>query len=189
MARRKPKAQAKWQVEWIDVDSIVPYENNARNNDHTVPYLIKSIKRFGFRVPLVIDAENIIICGHTRLKAALEIGLKSIPCVRANDLTKQEIKAFRLADNKITEMSEWDSEKLESELWDISTFPDIDMADFGFDDSEQEDEEEKQGEEEESKYKVTLTFNRLRDVSDFVDAYKVELEESYGVKITMKSSK
>ena len=82
--------QKEWQIEWLDVNSVTPYENNARRNDNTVPYLINSIKRFGFRVPLVIDKDSVVVCGHTRLKAALEIGMEKVPCVRASDLTKAD---------------------------------------------------------------------------------------------------
>ena len=123
--------QKEWQIEWLDVNSVTPYENNARKNDDTVPYLINSIKRFGFRVPLVIDKDSVVICGHTRLKAALEIGMEKVPCVRASDLTKAEIKAFRLADNKIAEMSGWDFEKLDVEIDELKDL-DFEMGDFGF---------------------------------------------------------
>lgn len=123
--------QKEWQIEWLDVNSVTPYENNARKNDDTVPYLINSIKRFGFRVPLVIDKDSVIVCGHTRLKAALEIGMEKVPCVRADDLTKAEIKAFRLADNKIAEMSGWDFEKLDIEIDELKDL-DFVMDDFGF---------------------------------------------------------
>lgn len=128
MAKAKKK---EWQIEWLDVNAVTPYENNARKNDDTVPYLINSIKRFGFRVPLVIDKDGVVVCGHTRLKAALQIGMDRVPCVRADDLTKSEIKAFRLADNKIAEMSGWDFGKLEIEMDELKDeFGDLD--DFGF---------------------------------------------------------
>lgn len=132
--------QKEWQIEWLDVNSVTPYENNARKNDDTVPYLINSIKRFGFRVPLVIDKDSVVICGHTRLKAALEIGMEKVPCVRADDLTKAEIKAFRLADNKIAEMSGWDFEKLESEMESLGEeFGDL--TEFGFEKEEDDDDD------------------------------------------------
>lgn len=121
-----------WSVEWIDVDELAPYANNARINDYTVPYLANSIKRFGFLQPLVIGPANEIVCGHTRLKAALKVGLERLPCVRADDLTEDELNAFRLADNKIAEMSKWDYSKLEAELKRISLDGEVDMSDFGF---------------------------------------------------------
>lgn len=134
-AKSKPDAKPKakeWNVVWKDPNELTPYEKNARKNDATVPYLVNSIKRFGFRVPLVIDAKGVVVCGHTRLKAALNIGMKKIPCVVADDLTNAEIKAFRLADNKIAEMSGWDFEALDLELEELKIDFDGDMIDFGF---------------------------------------------------------
>jgi site-specific DNA-methyltransferase (adenine-specific) len=134
-AKSKPDAKPKakeWNVVWKDPNELTPYEKNARKNDATVPYLVNSIKRFGFRVPLVIDAKGVVVCGHTRLKAALNMGMKKVPCVVADDLTNAEIKAFRLADNKIAEMSGWDFEALDLELEELKIDFDGDMIDFGF---------------------------------------------------------
>jgi ParB-like chromosome segregation protein Spo0J len=134
-AKSKPDAKTKakeWNVVWKDPNELTPYEKNARKNDATVPYLVNSIKRFGFRVPLVIDAKGVVVCGHTRLKAALNMGMKKVPCVVADDLTNAEIKAFRLADNKIAEMSGWDFEALDLELEELKIDFDGDMIDFGF---------------------------------------------------------
>jgi hypothetical protein len=89
-----------------------------------------SISAFGFKVPIVIDKDNVIVTGHTRLKAAKKIGLSTVPCIRADDLTEEQIKAFRLADNKVAEFSSWDEDKLMKELDLIS---DIDMSSYGFD--------------------------------------------------------
>ena len=124
--------EKEWNVVWKDPNELTPYDKNARKNDETVPYLVNSIKRFGFRVPLVIDAKGVVVCGHTRLKAALNMGMKKVPCVVADDLTKAEIRAFRLADNKIQEMSGWDFEALDFELEDLKIDFDGDMIDFGF---------------------------------------------------------
>lgn len=121
-----------WQVVWKDVNELAPYANNARINDQTVPYLINSIKRFGFKVPLVVDGEGVIVAGHTRLKAALEMGMSRVPCVVADDLSEEELKAFRLADNKIAEMSSWDYEKLDEEMKSLEMDGFTEMADFGF---------------------------------------------------------
>lgn len=82
---------------------------------------------------MVLDAENVIVCGHTRFLAAQELGMTEVPCTYADDLTEEQIKAFRLADNKTAEMSGWDFEKLELEL---SELPEIDMSDFGFQNTE-----------------------------------------------------
>ena len=129
MSKNKVK---EWNVVWKDPNELTPYAKNARKNDATVPYLVNSIKRFGFRVPLVIDKAGIVVCGHTRLKAALNIGMEKVPCVVADDLTEAEIKAFRLADNKIAELSDWDFEALDLELEDVKIDFDGDMIDFGF---------------------------------------------------------
>lgn len=147
MAGKKVKqaAQGKakeWQVEWLEINSLNPYENNARKNDATIPYLKNSIQRFGFRVPLVIGKGNVVVCGHTRLKAALELGMEKLPCVRADDLTDAELKAFRLADNKVQELSGWDFEKLDAEMEQLKIDFDGDMVDFGFDAGFNDDEED-----------------------------------------------
>lgn len=107
---------------------IKPYENNPRINDEAVKYVKKSIEKFGFKVPLVIDKNGVIASGHTRYKAAIELGMKTLPCVIANDLTEKQVKAFRLADNKVGEIARWDQSMLNIELEQI----DIDMSDFGF---------------------------------------------------------
>lgn len=116
----------------IKTADLKPYKDNPRRNDSAVEYVANSIKEFGFKVPLVIDRDNIIICGHTRLKAAQALGLEAVPCIMADDLTPEQVKAFRLADNKTAELADWDADALAAELDDIF---DLDMADFGFTDS------------------------------------------------------
>lgn len=111
------------------LDQIRPYENNPRKNEAAVKYVAASIREFGFKVPIVIDAGGEIVAGHTRYKAARELGLETVPCVVADDLTPQQIKAFRLADNKTAEMAGWDFEALDFELEGID---DLDMSKFGF---------------------------------------------------------
>lgn len=113
-----------------NVDEIIPYEKNPRKNDGAVKYVKKSIKQFGFKVPIVIDSEGVIVAGHTRYKASLELGLKSVPCIVADDLTSKQIKAYRLADNKTAEFAEWDFNILEAELFDLKLS--FNMDDFGF---------------------------------------------------------
>lgn len=121
----------KTKVTYMDVDSLIPYANNPRLNDNAVDAVAASIKEFGFKVPIVVDGENVIINGHTRLKAAHKLGLKQVPVIVADDLTPEQVKAFRLADNKTSELAEWDMYKLDIELDGIA---DIDMGEFGFDD-------------------------------------------------------
>ena len=137
-----------------NIDDIIPYENNPRKNDDAVDYVANSIKEFGFKVPIIIDKENVIVTGHTRLKAAQKLGLKEVPVIIANDLTEEQIKAFRIADNKVAEFSTWDFDKLDLELEDIN----IDMSEFGIielnDIDIPEEQEEKDNEIEEDLKRV-----------------------------------
>ena len=117
------------EIESISLSKLKPYENNPRRNDEAVEAVKESIRQFGFKVPIVIDKNNVIVCGHTRYKASQELKLKKVPCIRADDLSDEQIKAFRLADNKVFELAEWDKEKLSIELDEIT----LDMSVFGFD--------------------------------------------------------
>lgn len=117
------------QIVMKNVEVLIPYENNPRRNDQAVEMVTRSIKEYGFRVPIVIDKDNVIVTGHTRLKAALNLGMRDIPCVVADDLTSDKIRAFRLADNKTAEVAEWDFEKLQEELSELS---EKFAQDFGF---------------------------------------------------------
>lgn len=114
------------KIEYISPDDLIPYANNPRNNDEAVEYVANSIREFGFKVPVVIDRHNVIVTGHTRTRAAKLLCLPSIPCIRADDLTDDQIKAFRVADNRVGELATWDYDKLEIELEEI----DLDMGDF-----------------------------------------------------------
>ena len=129
------------EIIYKNIDELIPYDNNPRINDEAVEYVKNSIKEFGFKVPIVIDKDNVIIAGHTRIKASKELGIKDIPCIIADDLTEEQVKAFRLADNKVAEKSLWDYTKLDEELDSIS---DIDMSlfDFAIDDINWDDVEE-----------------------------------------------
>lgn len=118
------------KIEYLPVGSLKPYEKNAKKHpDDQVEHITNSIREFGFRQPLVIDKDNVLVIGHGRLLAAKKLGLDKVPCVCADDLTDEQIKALRLADNKTNE-SEWDANILDGELGEIF---DIDMSDFGFD--------------------------------------------------------
>lgn len=128
------------QIVMKKVDELIPYENNPRNNADAVPYVKESIKQFGFKVPAIIDKNNVIIAGHTRLLAAKELGYTEVPCIVADDLTEEQVKAFRLADNKVAEFAEWDMDKLMEEIADIGD--DLNLDDLGFGDLLQDDEEE-----------------------------------------------
>ena len=112
-----------------NLSDIKPYEKNPRKNDNAVEYVANSIKEFGFKVPIVIDKNGIIVAGHTRYKASKKLGLEKVPCIIADDLTDEQIKAYRLADNKVSEKSEWDFDLLEDELSEILNI-DMEMFDF-----------------------------------------------------------
>lgn len=114
----------------LHIAEVKEYDNNPRLNDKAVDAVAESIKRFGFKVPIIVDGENIIVAGHTRLKAARQLGLEYVPCIVADDLTEEQVKAFRLADNKTAELAEWDDEMLMQELAELAAF---DMDAFGFD--------------------------------------------------------
>lgn len=119
------------------LDDIKAYKNNPRKNDQAVDAVAESIKEFGFKVPIIIDANGVIIAGHTRAKAARKLGLDKVPVVIADDLTEEQVKAFRLADNKVGELSGWKFDKLEKELAEIN----VDMKRFGFIDEPEEEAE------------------------------------------------
>jgi len=118
------------KVENIKIADLIPYHNNPRINDGAVNHVASSISEFGFKVPIVIDDSNVIVTGHTRLKAAQKLGLIEVPCIQADDLTPAQIKAFRLADNKTSEFSVWDFPLLDAELEELKEM-DFDY-DFGF---------------------------------------------------------
>ena len=121
------------------VQEIIPYENNPRNNDEAVDKVAESIREFGFQQPIVIDKDGVVIVGHTRLKAAKKLGLETVPVVMADNLTEEQAKAYRLADNKTNEFAEWDFDALDIELLDIK---DIDMGRFGFEVAQEADDGE-----------------------------------------------
>nr|DAH30957.1 MAG TPA: ParB protein [Caudoviricetes sp.] len=111
--------EKKKQIIYKKVVELVPYENNPRNNDEAVDYVANSIKQFHFQVPIIIDKDNVVVAGHTRLKACKKLGIEEVPCIVADDLTEDQIKAFRIADNKVGEVSTWDIEKPELEFTEV----------------------------------------------------------------------
>lgn len=121
----------------VGIDEITEYDNNPRDNEKAVEPLARSIQQFGFKQPLVIDRDGVIVVGHTRYKAAIRLGYETVPCVIADDLTDEQVKAFRIADNKTGELAEWDFGKLETELSALAE-TDIDMKEFGYGDFELE---------------------------------------------------
>lgn len=123
-------AKSKLDVKYLKLEDIHPYENNPRFNKDAVSKVAASIKKFGFKNPILVDKNNVIIAGHTRLEAAKKLGLEEAPCIVAADLTEKQAKALRLADNKVAEFSTWDYLKLDKELAELGDA--FDFKDFGF---------------------------------------------------------
>lgn len=138
-----------------NIDEIKPYKFNARNNKKAVKFVENSIKNFGMKVPIVIDTNNIVVCGHTRLQALKNLGIKNVPCIIADDLTEQQIKAYRLADNKVAEKTSWDFKLLDMEFEGLAN--DFDMSDFGFDFNVKEKRQANKNQE----MKTVKTYNML----------------------------
>lgn len=125
----------------INPEELVFYENNPRDNDEAVPIIANSIERFGFKVPVMIDSNKVIICGHTRVKAALNLGLETVPCIIEDEMSEEDIRAFRIVENKTHELSFWDSSLLRQEM---DALDEIEWEDFGFDEAQGLSDEEMQ---------------------------------------------
>ena len=134
------------QIVYKDTNDLQMYENNPRKNSDAVQYVANSIQQFGFKVPIIIDKNNMIVCGHTRYKAARRLKMAKVPCIMADDLDEDQIRAFRLADNKVAEMATWDYDRLEQEFALIDPL-EFDIADFGFFPNYEADEEEEEEDE------------------------------------------
>lgn len=117
------------RVEMVNISDIKPYKRNPRKNENAVDKVAESIKQFGWQQPIVVDKDGVIIVGHTRYKAAKKLGFTEVPVLWATDLTEEQVRAYRLADNKTNELAEWDMTLLYKEL---ASIIDINMADFGF---------------------------------------------------------
>ena len=165
-----------------NINEVIPYENNPRKNDDAVDYVANSIKEFGFKVPIVVDKENVIVTGHTRLKAAQKLGLKEVPVIVADDLTEEQIKAYRIADNKVGEFSTWDLDKLELELEDIN----FDMSEFGFEDLDVKVEEDDADEVTEPNFTYKEQYGVIvmcKSEEDQEEIYNRLTEEGYECKV------
>jgi len=119
------------KIEMWPLAGVKPYEKNPRKNEGAIDAVAKSIAEFGFRVPIVVDGEGVVIAGHTRLKAAEKLGLAEVPVHIARELTADQVRALRIADNKLHELSSWDMELLPLELADLQSV-DFDLALLGF---------------------------------------------------------
>lgn len=159
------------KITYKSIGELIPYINNPRKNDEAVDAVASSIKNFGFKVPIVIDGDGEIITGHTRLKAAKKLGIESVPCIIADDLTEAQIKAFRIADNKVAEIAEWDFELLENELFELEEMGfDLDDADlFDF--------------EKEFKRQAQIAERMQNDPTAIVKAEELVIEEEVWEKL------
>lgn len=168
------------EIKTMKLTDLIPYENNPRNNDGAVEYVANSISQFGFKVPIVVDKNNVIVAGHTRYLAAERLGLDEVPVIIADDLTDKQIKAYRLADNKTAERASWDFEKLADEIADLEM--DFNLPDFGF--GEFELDVLKNGEEfDEEEYDdlpaETANLGSKEDVTTVTITAKTEEEEEW----------
>lgn len=134
------EGKRKMRIEQRPIGSIKPYEKNPRKNEKAVDAVAASIREFGWQQPIVVDGNGVIIAGHTRYKAARRMGLLEVPVVVAENLTSEQVKAYRLADNKTGELAEWDFTALDEELAGIG---ELDMSQFGFENPGEKKENEK----------------------------------------------
>ena len=120
---------AEMRIIEVAIDSIYPYPDNPRRNDKAVDAVAESIRQFGFKNPIIVDDDYVIISGHTRRLAALKLGLKEVPVYVASDMTPEQVRAFRLADNRVAEIADWDVKLLREEIAKIMT---VDLESLGF---------------------------------------------------------
>ncbi len=145
----------KFNIIYKHINELKEYENNPRHNENAIEYVKRSIEQFGFKNPIIIDKNNVIVCGHTRLESAKQLSYEEVPCIIADDLTEEQINAFRLVDNKTNEYASWDFEKLEEELSNIEL---LNMMDFGFETHDDIDIDDFFTEAEEHKAKEPKTI-------------------------------
>lgn len=165
------------------LDELIPYINNPRNNDDAVDAVASSIKNFGFKVPIVIDGYNEIINGHTRLKAAKKLGLKEVPVIIADDLSPEQIKAFRLADNKVGEIATWDEDMLAIELEELENL-DFDMRDFGFEPDNPQSQEKDENTDSVPIDEKMIIIIESDDESELEEYFEKLVEEGYPCRLS-----
>ena len=170
----------------MSISKIKPYPKNPRINDDAVDKVAASIKEFGFKNPIIVDKNMVIIAGHTRLKAAKKLKLKSAPVIVADDLSNEQVRAFRLADNKTAELSSWSNNLLSEELEDIQDF---DMSAFGFDYGvDCENELDLENETEHSDHECVQKYIVVIDCEDENEqeaVYDKLLSEGYNCRVLM----
>lgn len=172
------------------IAAIRPYEKNPRHTSNATRAVAESIRRFGFKQPIVVDEQGVVVCGHVRLAAAKSLGMTELPCVLANDLTPDEIRAFRLLDNKLHEKSSWDVDALNAELadldFDFAPF-DVDFnlnadVDFKFDDesASKNESQEERADQLDSSYQIVVTCD---DEDEQAALYERLIQEGYRAKL------
>lgn len=159
----------KMNIVYKKVEELIPYVNNPRNNKEAIDKVASSIKNFGFKVPLVIDSQNEVITGHTRLLASKKLGIEEVPVIIADDLSEAQVKAFRIADNKVSEYAEWDEDLLKVELEELQEL-DFDY-DFGFNFEIEHDEE------------IDSFIEDLMD-NEFYKQGQIEVPETFNITFT-----
>lgn len=157
----------------LPVPEVRPYEKNPRKNASAVKYVKASIEKFGFKQPIIVDSNRVIIAGHTRLEAAKSLGMAEVPCIVADDLTDAQVKALRLADNKVAEFSEWEMNLLGEELGELAEISDIDMGDFGFDDNLDKFGDEEENGTEEKGVNLSETFQIIVECENEIEQQEI----------------
>lgn len=164
----------KQEIRYCDPLELVPYENNPRVNDYAVKKVLESIKEFGFRNPILVDANMVIIAGHTRREASILAGLSEVPYIIADDLTPDQVKAYRIADNKLAELATWDEDMLREELWglqevdfplEVMGFTEMDLTNL-FEEKEEPVKEKKPKEEKTTLPMLRFGSNSVRITED-----------------------
>lgn len=177
-------------VKMMPIGDVVPYEKNPRLNDQAVDAVACSIREFGFKVPIVVDSKGVVVSGHTRLKAAKALGLDEVPVIVADDLDDTKIKAFRLADNKVAELADWDESLLIKELEELTDL-DYDMGQFYFElDLDDADDADGNGSDDigdiPDNINVMETFALnviVKDEAEQAELYEEMLGRGYDVKV------
>lgn len=171
-------------VKMVAIEEVVPYENNPRLNDQAVGAVANSIREFGFKVPIVVDGDGVVVSGHTRLKAAKSLGLTEVPVIVADDLDETKIKAFRLADNKVSELAEWDESMLADELSELADL-NYDMGQFDFDlDLGSEDGDDLGDIPDDLNVMETFALNIIvKSEQEQAELYEEMIERGYDVKV------
>lgn len=162
------------EIQRIKIEEIVPYENNPRYNENAIDKVAKSIQEFGFTNPILLDKDNVIIAGHTRYEASKKLGINEVDCIYLTDLSEEQIKAYRLVDNKTAEFATWDFDKLMEEIDEIADS--IDIAEYGFsqieldliDDIVSKVEEAEEPEEKNEAQLMCPNCNHIASKGDFI---------------------